>query len=229
MNKYSLFHHKPCPVHTDSARADFDRREGLREPSLKCRICEHLNKSTLVGKTRAGKENLPLRYDYDAGYSLTKRPDGTFDAEHAVKFLERVANDDILRGQVALRDRRPAGVSKERFGVAVRAAAREPMLSANPETVGSGLDWHKVDETLQRKRVAKGLIYKRIVVKPSRLSTARYGRNSAFWGEREWVVYTLKYGRGYIVSTDIGDDSSVFRSYGELQSAIKKSGWQIIR
>lgn len=218
-----------CPIHTEKEREAFDKRENYKTPSPRCRVCEHANKSALVGKTHVGKQNKPLRYDYDASYTLTRRPDGTFNASNAAAFLRRVAKDEVLSSQLDLKSRRPSGVSKERFGVAVRHAAREPMLTANPEVMTSGLDWNKQDASLKRRRVAKGMLYKRIVVKPSRLTTAKYGRNSAFWGEREWLVHTLKYGRGYTITTDIGDDSSVFPTYGELASAIRKSGWEILR
>jgi hypothetical protein len=58
---------------------------------------------------------------------------------------------------------------------------------------------------------------------------AKFGRNSAFWGERLWTVFTLRYSRGYVVQTDIGDDSRVFNTMGEVNAAIKASGWEIVR
>ena len=118
----------------------------------------------------AGELDLPARVE---------RPDGTFDREAGLAFLKRIASDEVLASQVMLKQRRPAGVSKERFGVAVRAASREPMLAANPESIASGLDWKHADETVKKRSVAKGGIFKRIVVKPASLRTAKYGRNSA--------------------------------------------------
>ena len=211
---------KACPIHGMKPVSPNDGR---------CYECHAHNLGSRVGKTRLKRADRPLRYDYDAGYTITRRPDGTFDAGQAAALLQRVAKDEVLQSEVNSMLARPPGVSKARFGVAIRAASREPMLAANPESIASGLDWKHADETVKKRSIAKGGIFKRIVVKPTSLRTAKYGRNSAFWGEREWVVFTLKYGRGLVVRTDIGDDSKVFPTWGELSSAIRKSGWQVIR
>lgn len=182
-----------------------------------------------VGKTRLQKADRPLKYDHDAGYTITKRPDGTFTEEEARAFLRRLTNDPVLFAAAAAAMRRPSGVSKERFGVAIRSSVREPMLNANPDTAAKGLDFERAQERLKRNKIATAKLYKEIVVKPKSMKNARYGRNSSFWGERRWLVHTLKYGRGYTITTDLGDQSKAFSSYGEARTAIVKSGWEIVR
>lgn len=99
------------------------------------------------------------------------------------------------------------------------------MLNADPQS----LKFLDHDKAVRKGRIPKGLLYKRIVVKPLNGRNARMGRNNSFWGEREWLVHTLRYGRGYILTTDTADESKVFPTYGELASAIRKSGWEILR
>lgn len=211
---------KTCPQHGD---------RWIIPDTGRCSKCQQFN------ETRPGKgRRLPLadkalKHDYDAGYNLTRRPDGTFTEQAMLDFKKRLFKDDVRMAELETSMRRPAGVSKERFGVAVRAASREPMLNSNPDVIRLGLDHRNVDASLRKRRVAKGSIAGRPIIKPLTLHNAKYGRNSPFWGEREWIVFTLKYGHGYIVHTDIGDDSSVFPTWGELQSAIRKSGWEIVR
>jgi hypothetical protein len=170
-----------------------------------------------------------LRYDHDSGYTITKSPRGLFTASDAAKLLAGIGGDPVKGAELLTMMRRPSGVSKERFGVAVRNNCKEPMLTADASSVRNGLGMTKQSERLTNKSLPKQKLYDNLRIKPFRMSTAKYGRNSAFWGERLWRVYTLKYARGYVVTTDIGDDSRVFPTYGELRAAIKRSGWEIIR
>lgn len=194
-----------------------------------CLECFRLNNHTSVGKAHPKLGDKPLRADHDAGYTVTRKPDGTITAEAMEAFIRRLAKDEVRVGELEVAARRPSGVSKERFGIAVRSASRIPMLNADRDAIEMGLDHSRNGEVLKKRYVPKGGVIDRMVIKPSTLHNAKYGRNSAWWGERLWTIHSLRYGKGYIVTTDIGDDSKVFDSVGALRSAIKKSGWEIIR
>lgn len=126
----------------------------------------------------------------------------------------------------ALEMRRPGGVDKARFGMAVTKAAREPMLNAHPQSITKGLLYK---EPRRKDRQAKGTLFKRIIVKPTCLQTARYKCPGGYWGERAWCVYTLKYSPGFVIVTDHGDETPKFDNYGSLRRAIKLSGWELLR
>ena len=164
------------------------------------------------------RENRPLPHDHDAGLTCKAT---TKNIKQAQAFLLSLCADPVRSAQLSLAIRRPAGVSKERFGAAATASAREPMLTANPGSV--------LVQEEHSTRQAKGKLVKRIVVKPLSRSNAKMGRSSSFWGERTWAIYQLKYSRGYTITTDYGADSGIFRTVGELVSAVTKSGWEVIR
>jgi hypothetical protein len=128
--------------------------------------------------------------------------------------------------EYALAARRPKGVDKAKFGMATTKAAREPMLNAHPQSITRGLLYK---EPSNKHRQAKGEVYKRLIIKPLTADNAKLGRKNGWWGERTWIVYTLKYAHGFVLVTDLGQETSKFNSYGELRSAINKSGWQILR
>lgn len=190
-----------------------------------CTVCQEQHRSALVGRTRLRREDAPLKYDFDDAYRL-RQP--SLDPKVNKAFLDHILNDPIKSAQLALMTRRQPGVSKERFGVAARAAGREPMLCANPESVVYGLDSSKVSADQRSKALAKAGVAERLSVKPLSGKNAKLGRNSAYWGCREWLVFVLKYSKGYVVRTDTGEESSVFRSVGQLKEAIRKSGWEIL-
>lgn len=164
------------------------------------------------------RENKPLPHDYDVG--LTCRAT-TKNLKQAQQFLLDLCKDSVRSGQLSLKIRRPSGVSRERFGIATMKAAGEPMLTANPRSISSGLNQQTVKQ-------AKARTVHTMVVKPNCLEAAKAGRNSSFWGERAWKVSQLKYSSGYVITTDTGQDSSPFTSLGKLYKAIKESGWDII-
>ena len=126
----------------------------------------------------------------------------------------------------ALESRRPKGVDKYKFGMAASKAAREPMLNAHPQSITRGLLYK---ESQPKDRLAKGYLFKRIVVKPTCRETAKLDNPHGFWGERTWLVFTLKYAQGFVLVTDSGRETKKFNSYGELKSAVGKSGWEITR
>ena len=126
----------------------------------------------------------------------------------------------------ALEARRPKGMDKAKFGIATTKAAKEPMLNAHPAAISRGLLYR---EKIPKDRLAKGFVYKRIVVKPTCSETAKMDHPGGFWGERSWIVYTLKYAHGFVLVTDSGRETKKFNSYGELKSAVGKSGWEITR
>jgi len=226
---------KVCPQHGEKwiapknmVRHDH-RGEQVRVCAGQCLQCFSQNNSARVGKTLLKAGDRPLPADYDTGYSITRQADGSFSPEAFTQFKQRLLADEVRWGEAQVAMRRPSNVSKERFGAAVRSAAGDAMLTASPDSIRFGLDHSKAHEHLNKRRVAKGAKVDQLVIKPSTLHNAKYGRNSTFWGERLWTVFSLRYGRGYIVTTELGDDSVVFPSVGQLRSAIKKSGWEIVR
>jgi len=113
-----------------------------------------------------------------------------------------------------------------RTSIAGRSAAKVPMLNADPDSIKQGLDYREVS---RKTHLPKGAVALRLVVKPTSSKTAKLGMNSACWSERSWTVYTLRYAKGFVIVTDLGMESKVFSNIGQLKSAIRKSGWEIIR
>lgn len=111
--------------------------------------------------------------------------------------------------------------------MAIKINAGEPVLTASPKSIRDGiggkLDYAKNPKLPVFECVAT------IVVKPNCSQTAKAGRNSAFWGERMWKVYNLKYAKGFCAVTDLTDYTPKFNTMGELMSAIRTSGWDIVR
>lgn len=209
---------KQCPIHPGDRNLD---------PNTgRCTVCHAINLGDHVGKTRLRLQDRPLRHTIDADVTMKAMADNV---EEAKKFLKAVTSDPVRASQLYMAAARPRGVSVERFNIACRAAGREPMLNANPESINRGLDYNRAEGDQRKKALPKAGVAERINVKPSSLKNAKYGRNSAYWGAREWLIFVLKYSRGYVVRTDVGDESSVFRSVGQLKSAIRKSGWEILK
>lgn len=154
-------------------------------------------------------------------YQYTRSP--AKDVEKLAQQMRELASDDIAWAQVAGEATRPRTVSKARHGIALRAALREPMLNANPRMVAEALKCTHLPQLIS------GGLYEQRVVKPKTTAAAKAGRNSSFWGERRWGIHRPKYGRGYFIRYDTGGDSRVYGSMGELDSAIKRSGFEIIR
>lgn len=190
-----------------------------------CTKCKEQHAGDRVGKVKwTGRQDRALRWDHDAGV-VTK----TLTPEAAASHMRAVANDPMRMVQANLLVSRPPGVSKERFNIAARAAGGEPMLTASPSSIRFGLDYNRSQQEQRQKALPKMGVAERVYVKPTSLKTAKYGRNSAYWSEREWLIFALKYSKGYVVRTDIGDESSCFNSIGMLKAAIRGSGWEIVR
>ena len=190
-----------------------------------CDLCLVQHKAARVGRTRMKLGERPLPYDHDAGYTLTTRPDGTFTKEAALAYMDSLLRDPVKMAQALAALRRPKGVAKERFGTAIRAAIREPMLNADPRATEKALSYNSPGKST----AAVGPVHSRIVVKAASGQASRYGGRAGFWGERSWTIHPLKYGHGWVAKTDIGDTTSPFDSIGQLRKAIKDSGWSIVR
>lgn len=202
-----------CPVH------------GREYNDGRCDACLAQHRGDRVGRRRMRKGERPLPYDYDAGYSITKRPDGTFTAEAAMEYMANLQRDPVRMAMALAALRRPKGVPKERFGTAIRAAVREPMLNADPRATEKALSYNRPGKAT----AAVGPVHSRIVVKAASGTASRYGGRAGFWGERAWTIHPLKFGRGWVAKTDIGDTTSPFDSIGQLRKAIKASGWDLVR
>lgn len=178
----------------------------------------------LVGKhaIRSGKDHKPIAYNYD--HRIVAK--GVTQAALLEKIKE-VANNPVLFTELRMKVDRPSGVSKERFGVASHAAAKIPMLNADPNQSSKGLGFY--DPRGNNPKLPKLRIELRLRVKPLTSTTAKAGRNSTFWGVRLWTVSSLKYSRGYVITSDLCEDSKPFNSIGQLLAAIKKSGWEVVR
>lgn len=140
--------------------------------------------------------------------------------------LHRMMTDPALAAEIANRLRKPSNVSQSRYNLASRHAVREPTLNAAANSIANGLKYH---EKNPKDRIVRGKVYARLVITPGTLKNAKLGRTHAFWEERLWNVYSLRYSSGFIVVTDDGSESKVIASFGEVKSAIVKSGWNIIR
>lgn len=145
--------------------------------------------------------------------------------EQAIAVMRRMVDDPVYAAEIQLEMRRPGRHSKARHHIAGRAAIREPMLNASPDSIRNGLAYH---EPSHKDRLVKGKVYADLIVKPASRAAAKSDGPSS-WVERRWQVFTLKYASGYIIVTDKGSESRVFPSFGELRSAITKSGWEIVR
>lgn len=179
----------------------------------------------LVGKTSvgSGKDNKPLAYNFDQRV-LVK---GKLTKEALLDKIKQVAQDPTLFCELRMRVDRPAGVSKERFGVASHAAAKIPMLNADANQSARGLgvfDPRGANPKLPKLR--SEVVLK---VKPTTSQTAKAGRNSSFWGVRLWRISSLKYTHGYVITSDLMEDSKPFHSIGQALAAIRKSGWEIVK
>lgn len=139
--------------------------------------------------------------------------------------IERMAADPVYAAEIQLEMRRPGRHSKARHHIAARAAAKEPMLNASPDSIRNGLAYH---EPSHKDRLVKGKVYVHLIVKPTTGAAAK-AEGLKSWVERRWTVYTLKYSKGFVIVTDRGSESRVFPTYGELRSALNKSGWEIVR
>lgn len=138
--------------------------------------------------------------------------------------VRRMQEDPAYAAEIMLDARRPAKHSKARHHIAARAAAKEPMLNASPDSIRNGLAYQ---EPSHKDRLVKGQVYTHLIVKPATGAAAK-AEGQKSWVERRWTVYTLKYSKGLVIVTDRGSESRVFPSYGELRSALNKSGWRIV-
>lgn len=144
--------------------------------------------------------------------------------EERIRQIQSLANDPVRFAAAAADSRRPVGVPRARHGVAIRHAAGDRMLTAQPSEVKEALRKQGAPPSL----ISAGL-YERMVVKPKTGAAARAGRSSSFWGERSWAIHRPKYGRGFFIRYDTGGDSRVYQSIADLRGAVKRSGFEIIR
>lgn len=208
-----------CPVHGDK----YIGRGAAVTDSFQCGECLRLS------STRGRTKKMSLREFQDIfkpnGYVMH----GTsLDPESFRNTLHKVSHDEPRAAAIAADARRPRGTDRARFGIAIRAAAREPMLNADRDSIRLGLDYNYSDFR-KTSKVAKHKVEAYITVKPTCLEAAKFARNSAFWGERLWRIMSLKFAPGFVAVTDSGHDTSRFNTIGELLAAINKSGWERIR
>lgn len=163
----------------------------------------------------------PAKREVGPGYIVT-------DAFHVppadfARFLTRLGDgkEPERASELAAASRRPAGTSSAAYGVAIRRASRTPMLNADAAGVTDAL---ARGERETYKMPTQGMV-KQLIVKPKALAVGKI----AGWWERRWTLHSLKYAKGFCIKTDDGKYSKAFRTIGELESAVRKSGWEIIR
>ena len=174
---------------------------GTRKPQTKreARINESAG-TTYPGKSLDGRINDPADY---------------------ARWLAKLGDDPVRIAALESDGRRPSGVSKARYGIAIRSANKTPMLNADPSDTQNALEGKT---RAFKSGVMKGKVWKRIVVKPDSAKNGKAG-----WQERLWYVYEMKYARGLVIVTDEGDESKVFPTWGEMHSAIIQSGWRLVK
>lgn len=179
-----------------------------------------------VGRNHGSGRRLKLRDLPTPMEKRTRDQPYTLSIEGLPALVEKMQKDPTFAADIAHQLRRPRGVDKRRHMISGRKAAQEPMLNAPRDTIERALAYR---EPTHRDRLVKGELYDRLVVKPRCIEAAKKEYAGAFWGERLWNIYTLRYSRGFVIVTDKGSESRTFPSMGELKSAIRKSGWDIIR
>lgn len=223
---------KACPVHGPKMigpptikKVDIRTGEDVEVTNPKagqCYACLSHNEKNGKGKRQ------PLREKgVQASEEYPGAPPGkAFSKEQFLEWWEGLKSDPVRWAAFMADTRRPGGVNKRAYGIAIRKAGHENMLNADKKCITKALGYK---ERGLSDRAIKGQIKERLIVKPLSLANAKAGRTSTFWGERLWLIYTLRYSRGYVVVTDTGHESKVFPTIGELKSATRKSGWEIVR
>lgn len=183
-----------------------------------CTECARVNDMRGRVKPQSKRQWTPLGDNGEGGYPVVEgKP---IDPVDFARYLDHVLDDPIRKAQFMAEGRRPGNCGRGAYGIALRAATREPMLNADPAKTRESLEGRKQ----YKGRLDKLPAFKRIVVKPSKGVTGQRG-----WMERMWSVHQLKYGRGVVAVTDDGDETLVFPQYSDLRKSIIASGWQIIR
>jgi hypothetical protein len=181
--------------------------------------------STTAPPERSGRHRLKLQDRLLPEERRLKDAPMTLSVEGWPSLLKRMSSDPVLAADVAFQLRRPRRVDRTRFLLAGHSAAKEPMLNADPQSIRNGLNYK---EQQSKTRLPKQRVVERIIVKPMSLKTAKLGYTSANWTQRLWQVWNLKYAKGFVIVTDMGMETPPFNSMGELKSAIRKSGWEIV-
>lgn len=144
-----------------------------------------------------------------------------FGVGKGLAIAKRMADDPVYAAEIEHALRRPVNADRFRHGVAGRAAVKSPMLNADPQCIKNALAYN---EPNPKDRVPKARVVEELIVKPRSGATAQ-----GFWGERRWLVYSLKYTKGFVIVTDKDQESKVFQSMGELRKAAIDSGWELVR
>lgn len=180
---------------------------------------DQFNLSQRAGRRRKQPLREPMAPS-TADYTVTKSADPAVKAAE----LKAILADPVKAAAFMADARRPAGVSKTRYGLALRAATGQPILNAQPRMVKDALESNASLPT-----ITAGGYDSTIVVKPLTGAAAKAGRGSSFWGERAWKIMIPKYGRGFFIRYDTGGDSRVYASRSDLVAAIRRSGFQVIK
>lgn len=179
-----------------------------------------------VGRNNGSGRRLKLRDLPTPMEKRTRDAPYTLSIEGFPDLIKRMEKDPTFAADIAHQLRRPKRVGRREHMISGRKAAQEPMLNAPRDTIERALAYR---EPTAKDRVAKGQLFEQFVVKPRCGEAAKQEYGAAFWGERLWNVYTLRWARGFVIVTDKGSESRTFLTMGELKSAIRKSGWDIIR
>lgn len=132
--------------------------------------------------------------------------------------FDRLESDRELKAAVARRLR--GGVSYYRREIAARRA--DDMLIGQRNSCETA--WR---DNVSERRTPCLPVVEYIIVKPTCMQTAKHG--GAGWRQRTWKIYPLRYAKGFLAVTDAGVETEKFPSIQTLKSAIKKSGWELVR
>lgn len=199
------------------------RKCDIHKMETPCNLCRLQHSGSNVGKTKIGT-------DPRESVMYTPTLPTTATREERIDYLKRLADDPMRLMNLQAQMRRPANVSKTRFGIALHKG--EPMLNVLPADMSRSLDLYYKPERAQAERqsVAKGKLLGRLVVMPDSLAASKYkSPQGGFWGERLWNIYATKYGSKVVAVTDHGDHTPAFDSIRQLRDAITSSGWKIMR
>ena len=187
----------------------------------RCTVCHSINNAARGHRKPQTKREARIAEVSDTAYP-GKSIDGSIkDPADFARWLGKLVDDPVRLAALESDSRRPAGVSKARFGIAIRSANRTPMLNADPADTRNALEGRT---RAFKSGVMKGKIFKKITVKPDSSKTGKSG-----WQERLWYVYEMKYARGLVIVTDEGDESKVFKTWAEMHSAIIQAGWRLVK
>lgn len=131
---------------------------------------------------------------------------------------------DPARAAAVLCDlRRPNGVSRARYGLALHIGGRQPILNADKQSIERSLAKH-FDE--RGSKHAKLKMFRKVELKPDSPAAAKI---AGTWAQQRWEVWTLKYSPGLVIRNHRGEESDVFKGWGSMKKTLEGIGFKIVK